>query len=195
MISLPLRNTFCQIKHQPLLQLENLTDDFRPTKQLIEYLTHSSHGYNIFDDNLFLNSADLLSYLRDNPYECNDVITIASPDFRDIYWNNRKLVGNIKDLEFTMTQPLPEFRDIFDNDALADHANNTPIYYLHGNIDVYDTLYIPITEFIDIIQKKKKLQIKLSLIDITIELTTEKFDFFDFNSETVNMKINQKCGK
>lgn len=203
-ISFPLRITYAQIHPYPLTNLEgisfnNIGNEFYPNKALSTILDDFANGnknhLSIFENNLFLKSTDIFGYLRENINSLthNDIITIIHPSFRDIYWKNRELLSfsKLNALDLVITQPLPQFKNIFDYEYLSQYSDkiNTGIYHLYGDINEFIVLHITTKDFIEAINNNEPLNIKLKDINVTIKLEYKPYDFYDYKTESVQQYI------
>lgn len=194
--TVPLRKTYAIISNTKLTHLQSSDDDY------LSFLSSLSDQYlgKIFERNLFLNSTDIPSVLRENLSDYVDsTITIVSADLFNIYLNNEKLLYNneLHGLREYITDDLPQFENIVDYEKLIDYSGSkdieenlkTPIYRLTSSINPYNVLHIPVTKFAKMINKKEPIVIRLRDNKLLISLTYENYDLYDLAEETVDQRV------
>ena len=141
------------------------------------------------NSNLFFGGNDLPKYIKENNYKIsdNDIISIVDPNINNIYWDNRELlsISDLENLIDYMKQPQIEFTklNIDTSDIQVYSVNN-------DNID-YNILYITVSNFIKAINSNKPVIIKLSKVNINIELQYEPYDFYNNTTKKVDNYISR----
>ncbi len=178
-IILPLRNTYAQINKYPINNLDEIS---------IDNYYDLQGNINISGTTLFLRGSDVFYYLKKNIKTISDKDTISfiNSNLLNIYWKNKKLLSftDFNNLENAMKEPFSIFENILDSSENITQTI-TPIYYLQNNINPYEVFHISVKDFINIINNKKPLIIKLPKINININLQYELYDFYDYETNTI----------
>lgn len=126
----------------------------------------------------FIKGHKIFSFLSKNfsPDNANDIVNIVIPGLRSKYYSNRKFLSEEeqKILELFSNRPVPKFINV---------SGEQTDFQLFGSITQYDVLHIPVADFIRTLNNKEPLLIKLDALDIIIELSYSRSDFWDSKSQ------------
>ena len=192
-----LRDTYARVAAQPLYNLqgpfvEDITTEALARDEIVKGLTGS---------NLFISGGDVFGHLHRTLTDatCNDVITIVIRGLRDLYWNHRDTLppDELSQLDLSMRQPLPSFKNIFEYRSLAPlrEVMNIPMYQAFGTITSYSVVHIPVRHFIQAINMNAPIDIALQDTNVIIRLDYESYDFWDFETESLvkYIDLNARC--
>lgn len=118
---------------------------------------------------VFIPADDIFSYCSKEKVYAG-IVTIAIPNLRDLYWNKRSLLSKeeINKLSIEMKEPPTKFRNI-----------GSRIYELNGNVTPYDLIHIPVSYFIECLNRKVPIEIILNNTNTIIRLEYLDYDFWD----------------
>ncbi|CAH6419054.1 Hypothetical protein HVR_LOCUS247 [uncultured virus] len=150
---------------------------------------------------LFLNAANMFSYLYRNMGSdwCNKVINIVVPGLRNLYWKYRYLLHPNEQaiLATCMEQQLPNFTDVYSYQSLKyyEEIANIHEYQLIGTITPYDIVHIPIINYIDSLNNKQTIKVKLDNVNVFIYITYKDYDFWDneYQALLTHIDLNKYC--
>lgn len=178
--NLYLNKTYAIILPEKLEVLESEIGDYR---QLIAEISDNNLD-EIFDHNLFINSTDILSVIRNNPERyANDIITIVSSDLFNIYLNHTELLNNNEIID--LRKNLSSERPIFEN-IIEDNQIRTPIYRLTNSINSLNVLHIKVAEFLRFLNNNKPVLIRMKNTKLFVSLSYERYDFYDLGEEKID---------
>ena len=125
------------------------------------------------NNSIFISADDIFAYCSKQKLYTG-MLVIAIPNLRDLYWNKRKLlsVEEVNKLSIEMEEPPTRFRDI-----------GSGMYQLFGNITPYDIIHIPVSYFIECLNRKVSIEVMLNNTNTTIRLDYLQHDFWDVEEE------------
>jgi hypothetical protein len=183
MITIPLwlRDTYGRVQQTPLYYFQGPLRENNDTEEAAK----KASTQNMEESDIFLSGKDIFAYLNRNKNRniCNGVVTVVVHSLRDLYWNARSTlpIGDIKQLELALSRPLPTFKNIFEYKSLQTigESIDIPLYQMFGTITPYSVLHIPVKDFIEMLNNKLPIRIRLDDTNIIIRLDYEQYDFWD----------------
>jgi hypothetical protein len=193
--TLSLHKTYAIIQTEKLTYLDESINDY---SDLLVSISDDNLD-EIFKNNLFLNTSDILPVIRRNlsKYQ-NSIITIVNTDLFNIYLNNKKSLNNneLLDIHKYLDSDLPIFDNIVDYEKLIEYKESfdsdqlkTPIYQLIGTINPFTVLSISVPDFVNFISSNKPILISLRNTRLLVSLQYEAYDFYDISAEVVDRSI------
>lgn len=175
-----LHKTYATILSKKLNTLEGEIKDYR---QLLATISDNNLD-KIFDNDLFLNTSDILSVVRNNPQRYSDnIITIVSTDLFNIYLNHTESLNNneLTDLRKNLTSEQPQFENI-----IKENQIKTPVYRLINSINSFNVLHITVPEFIGFLNNNTPVVIRIKNTKLFVSLSYEMYDFYNLGEEKID---------
>lgn len=118
-----------------------------------------------------------IKYLQKHPNILKgEIMTIVNTSIINIYWKYRELLSlkELENLSFFIKDSLPEF----------DEDGN-----LITSLNHYNFMKITVGDFIKFINKKIPIKISLMNLNVIINLTYEDYDFYNYDTNTIDNYI------
>lgn len=144
----------------------------------------------------FMKCNDIVVFLARNysKEQENFYVNIVVPGLQSKYFENRNfLTKDERDtLEFVRNSEQPIFFDIYKYRSVKKYKKYVNIreYQLFGSLNPYEVLNIPVKHFINSLNEKKPINVKLGDTNLVIQLQYETSDFYDKAIEKTIGKIN-----